>query len=103
MRLGPNAYYIDSIDYTVDNQHKRAFYESVSTFLPAIEYDDLEPEMAGVRPKIQEPGGKIKDFIIRDEKDKGLPGLINLIGIESPGLTASTAIAEYIESLLELH
>jgi L-2-hydroxyglutarate oxidase LhgO len=59
--------------------------------------------MAGVRPKIQEPGGEIKDFVIRDEKEKGLPGLINLIGIESPGLTASTAIAEYVESLLELH
>jgi len=100
MRLGPNAYYVDSIDYTVDNQHKRSFYESVRAFLPAIEYDDLEPEMAGVRPKIQEPGGEIKDFIIRDERDKGLPGLINLIGIESPGLTASPAIAEYVESLI---
>lgn len=99
MRLGPSTQYIDSIDYTVDNQHKQLFYDSVRRFLPFIEYDDLEPEMAGIRPKLQEPGGDIKDFVIREESDKGLPGLINLIGIESPGLTASPAIAEYVGSL----
>lgn len=101
MRLGPSIYYVDSIDYAVDNQHKQLFYDSVRRFLPSIEYDDLEPEMAGIRPKLQEPGGDIKDFVIRDESTKGLPGFINLIGIESPGLTASPAIAKYVWGLIE--
>ena len=101
MRLGPSIYYVDSIDYAVDSRHKRLFYDSVRKFLPFIEYDDLEPEMAGIRPKLQGPNEDIKDFIIRDEADKGLPGFINLVGIESPGLTASLAIAEYALSLIQ--
>ncbi len=100
MRLGPSIHYVDSIDYAVNNQHKQLFYDSVRRFLPFIEYDDLEPEMAGIRPKLQEPGGDIKDFVIRDESDNNLPGFINLIGIESPGLTASPAIAEYVGGLV---
>jgi L-2-hydroxyglutarate oxidase LhgO len=100
MRLGPSIHYVDRIDYAVDNQHKQLFYTSVKRFLPFIEYDDLEPEMAGIRPKLQEPGGDFKDFVIRDESDKGLPGFINLIGIESPGLTAAPAVAEYVASLV---
>jgi L-2-hydroxyglutarate oxidase LhgO len=101
MRLGPSIHYVDTIDYAVDNQHKQLFYDSVRRFLSFIEYDDWEPEMAGIRPKLQEPGGDFKDFAIRDESDKGLPGFINLIGIESPGLTASPAIAEYVASLIK--
>ncbi len=101
MRLGPSIQYVDSIDYAVDNQHKQLFYDSVRRFLPFIEYDDLEPEMAGIRPKLQEPGGDVKDFVIRDESDKGLPRFINLIGIESPGLTASPAIANYVWGLIK--
>lgn len=101
MRLGPSVHYVDSIDYTVDDQHKSLFYDSAKKLLPFLEYDDLEPERAGIRPKLQEPGGDFRDFVIREESDKGLPGFINLIGIESPGLTASPAIAEYVGSLVE--
>jgi L-2-hydroxyglutarate oxidase LhgO len=101
MRLGPSAQYVDSINYTVDNEHKSLFYNSVKRLLPFLEYDDLEPEMAGVRPKLQEPGGNFRDFVISDESDRGLPGFINLIGIESPGLTASPAIAEYVADLVK--
>jgi len=101
MRLGPSIEYVDSIDYAVDNRHKQLFYDLVRRFLPSIEYDDLEPEMAGIRPKLQKPGEDIKDFVIRDEADKGLPGFINLIGIESPGLTAAPAIARYVRGLIE--
>lgn len=101
MRLGPSIHYVDSIDYAIDNRHKQLFYDSIRRFLPFIEYDDLEPEMAGIRPKLQEPGGDIKDFVIRDESDKGLPGFINHIGIESPGLTASPAIAKYVWGLIK--
>ena len=57
------------------------------------------PEMAGVRPKLQGPGEPFRDFVIREEADNGLPGLINLIGIESPGLTASPAIARHVAEL----
>jgi len=101
VRLGPNVQYVDSLDYTVDNRHKKLFYDSAKKLLPAIEYDDIEPETAGIRPKLQEPGGEIRDFVIRDEADKGLPAFINLIGIESPGLTAAPAIAEYVGGLIE--
>ncbi len=56
MRLGPNAEYVDSIDYSVDSRHKDSFYESARRMLPFIEYEDLDPEMAGIRPKLQGPG-----------------------------------------------
>jgi len=101
MILGPSVEYVDRIDYTVDPQHRQLFYDSVRRFLPFIQYDDLEPEMAGIRPKLQKPGEDVKDFVVRDESDRGLPGFINLIGIESPGLTAAPAIAEYVAGLVE--
>jgi len=100
VRLGPDIEYVDSLDYTIDRRQQKLFYESVKKLLPAIEYDDLEPEMAGIRPKLQEPGGEIRDFVIKDEADRGLPAFINLIGIESPGLTAAPAIADYVGGLI---
>jgi len=100
MALGPNAIYIDEINYEVAPEHQTEFHASVKNFLPYIEYDDLTPEMAGIRPKLQGPGEKFRDFVISEESDKGFPGLINLIGIDSPGLTAAPAIAEYIAGLL---
>lgn len=100
MRLGPGVEYIEEIDYTVNETNKQLFYEGVKKFLPGVGWDDLAPEMAGVRPKLQGPGEKQKDFIIRHEADRGLPGLINLIGIESPGLIASPAIAKMVRELV---
>jgi len=101
-KLGPNEVIIENgaIDYSVDAAHRDAFYESARKFLPFIEPDDLHPDQAGVRPKLQKPGEPFHDFVIRDEADAGFPGLINLIGIESPGLTACLAIGEYVEELL---
>jgi L-2-hydroxyglutarate oxidase LhgO len=101
MRLGPNTQYVDSIDYAVDSRHKDAFYSAAKKMLPFIEYEDLEPEMAGIRPKLQGPGEDVKDFVIRDESDRGLPGFIDLIGIESPGLTSSLAIARYVADMVK--
>ena len=101
MLLGPSAEYVDSVDYAIDDRNRRMFYDGVKVFLPFIEYDELAPEMAGVRPKLQGPKDDIRDFVIREESDKGLPGLINLIGIESPGLTASPAIAQYVSGMLD--
>jgi L-2-hydroxyglutarate oxidase LhgO len=100
MRLGPNARYMEDIDYRVDEAQKEFFYRSVKDFLPFIENDDLEPEMAGIRPKLQGPGDGFRDFIIRHEHEKGLPGFINLIGIESPGLTSAPAIARYVDTMV---
>jgi len=103
MRLGPDIEYVDSLGYSVDSRDQKLFCISARKLLPAIEYEDLAPEMAGIRPKLQEPGGEIRDFVIKDEADRGLPGFINLIGIESPGLTAAPAIAEYVGGLVEKH
>jgi L-2-hydroxyglutarate oxidase LhgO len=101
LKLGPNAFYLDSIDYDVDLSHQQEFFESAKTYLPFIELDDLSPDMSGIRPKLQGDGEDFRDFVIRDESDKGLKGLVNLIGIESPGLTAAPAIAAYVEGIVK--
>jgi L-2-hydroxyglutarate oxidase LhgO len=101
LRLGPSASYVDTIDYDVDPAHGREFYANAKTLFPFLEEADLSPDMAGIRPKLQGEGGGFRDFVIRDEADKGLPGLINLIGIESPGLTSSLAIAQYVEEIID--
>lgn len=101
LKLGPNAFYVNSTDdYDVDSTHQKEFFESAKTYLPFIEYDDLSPAMSGIRAKLQSPDELFRDFIIREESDKGLPGFINLLGIESPGLTSSYAIAEYVEKMI---
>ncbi|GAB6273960.1 MAG: hypothetical protein STSR0004_08230 [Peptococcaceae bacterium] len=100
MRLGPGVEYVKKIDYKVEEKKKLFFYESVKKFLPDLTLEDLEPEMAGIRPKLQGLGEKQKDFVIHHEIDKGLPGLVNLIGIESPGLTASPAIAKMVGNMV---
>lgn len=101
MKLGPNARYVGKIDYMVDHSQKKSFYESVVRFLPFIEYDDIEPDQSGIRPKLHAADGSFRDFIIRHEIDNGLPGFINLIGIESPGLTASPSIARYVAGIVD--
>jgi L-2-hydroxyglutarate oxidase LhgO len=98
--LGPSAYYVAAIDYSVDETHKRYFYDSARRFLPFVELEDLGPESAGIRPKLQGPGDEFRDFIITHEEKVGFPGLINLIGIESPGLTAALAIARYVSRMI---
>ncbi len=101
IKLGPSAKYIEAIDYSVDESNKNDFYRAASKYLPGIQLEDLDPDFAGIRPKLQGPGDSFRDFVIHDESDRGLPGLINLIGIESPGLTASPAIAKYVGEKLK--
>jgi L-2-hydroxyglutarate oxidase LhgO len=98
--LGPSAYYVEAIDYAVDETQKQYFYDSARRFLPLVELEDLAPESAGIRPKLQGPGEAFRDFVIVHEEKAGFPGLINLIGIESPGLTASLAIARYVGRIM---
>ncbi len=100
LKLGPNAFYVDEINYDVDSSHATKFYQSAKAFLPFIELDDLSPDMAGIRPKLQESGEPVKDFVIIHEEKRGFPGLINLIGIESPGLTACLSIGKYVKGML---
>jgi L-2-hydroxyglutarate oxidase LhgO len=68
--------------------------------VPDLTDDDLSPDMAGIRPKLQPPGGPVRDFVIAEESARGLPGLVNLVGIDSPGLTSSLAIADEVARLL---
>ncbi|MCX5642169.1 MAG: NAD(P)/FAD-dependent oxidoreductase [Candidatus Omnitrophica bacterium] len=100
MKLGPYDYYVDKINYDVDETNRELFYRSVKPFLPFIELEDLKPDTSGIHPKIQKPGEPIKDFIITHEEKRGLPGFINLVGIESPGLTSSPAIGSYVEKMV---
>ena len=102
MRLGPLFYYSNEIDYKVDNTRRKAFCESsIMKALPFIECSDLEPEESGIMAMLQEEGEDFRDFVTRDESDKGLPGFINLVGIDSPGLTSSPAIAKYVNNLVD--
>ena len=103
VKLGPDVKYLESniYDYKLTASKQEAFYTSARKFLPFLEFDDISPEMAGIRPKIQRPGDPLQDFYIQEESGRGYPGFINLIGMESPGLTSSIAIARYVRSLVE--
>jgi L-2-hydroxyglutarate oxidase LhgO len=100
VKFGPDSQYVDEIEYSIDERRKVSFYHSIKKYLPGIKEAALHPDMCGIRPKLQGPGEPYHDFIIKDEKDIGHPGLINLIGIESPGLTSCAAIAKYVSSLV---
>jgi L-2-hydroxyglutarate oxidase LhgO len=102
LKFGPDVEYLPDRkqDYAVDMSKQHAFAESIRRILPMIEDEDISPDMSGIRPKLQRQGEAAKDFIIRHETERGLPGLVTLVGIESPGLTSSPAIARYVEMLL---
>ncbi|MGO8950689.1 MAG: NAD(P)/FAD-dependent oxidoreductase [Ktedonobacterales bacterium] len=107
MRLGPDAVWLpdawrDDPSYRVDDSSSELFWQSAHRYLPWLEPSDLAPDGAGVRPRVSGPGQTQRDFIIQHETDRGLPGFVNLIGIESPGLTSSPAIAQYVAELLGL-
>ncbi|MGD9015552.1 MAG: NAD(P)/FAD-dependent oxidoreductase [Candidatus Omnitrophota bacterium] len=100
LRLGPDVEYVDRIEYDIDESKKRSFYEDVRGFLPFIDLTDLAPDMAGIRAKLQGPGEDFRDFLIKEESKDNLPGLVNLIGIDSPGLTCSLSIAQAVKNLI---
>ena len=92
-----------STDYKVDTNHRDDFFQSAKRFLPFLEKGDLYPAYAGIRPKLQKAGDSFRDFIIKEEKERGFDNFFNLIGIESPGITASLAIGKYINKLIEVN
>jgi len=101
LRLGPLFYYTDEISYRVDDSRKKDFVgSSMMKALPFIEPSDLEPESSGIMAMLQAEGEGFRDFVIRHEHDRGLPGFINLVGIETPGLTASPAIARHVSEMV---
>ena len=104
MKLGPNAIYLgedNNFDYSVDVEHKKEFFESAKKYLPELKYENLNVDQAGIRPKLQKPGNAFRDFVIKNESDRGFDNFINLIGIESPGLTSSLGIGQYVAGIIK--
>jgi L-2-hydroxyglutarate oxidase LhgO len=97
---GPDTEYVTEPSYGIDSEKAALFSAAIHRYLPRIKPEHLSPDYAGVRPKLQGPGETFRDFVIEEASAHGAPGLINLIGIESPGLTASEAIALEVERLV---
>ena len=100
-RFGPDVEWVDHIDYSVDAARAELFYPAIRRYWPALPDGALMPSYSGMRPKIVPPAVAAQDFLIQGPKDHGVDGLINLFGIESPGLTSSLAIADYVGELAE--
>jgi L-2-hydroxyglutarate oxidase LhgO len=98
-RFGPDVEWVDSVDYAVDPARAERFYPAIRRYWPALPDGALMPSYSGMRPKIVPPAVAVQDFLIQGPKDHGIDGLINLFGIESPGLTSSLAIADYVGEL----
>lgn len=96
VKFGPDVVWLDDLDYSFDESRKPAFVEAIRHYYPAVDPERLHPSYTGIRPKISGPGAPAADFRIDDAGVHGVTGLINLLGIESPGLTASLAIAETV-------
>jgi len=97
-KLGPDTTYIDrKEDYQVSYEKAELFYQSAVKFLPFLKKENIHPDMSGIRPKLQGPDDDFRDFVIREDA----PGFVNLVGIESPGMTASSAIARLVKKMLK--
>ena len=99
-KFGPDVEWIEEIEYTVDPHRADKFYAAVRRYWPSLKDGALQPGYAGIRPKIVPQGAPAQDFVVQGPADHGVPGLINLFGIESPGLTASLALAEHVRTLV---
>jgi L-2-hydroxyglutarate oxidase LhgO len=100
VKFGPDFKWIERIDYRFDESREAAFYEAIRRYYPGLRDGALQPGYTGIRPKIAGPGAPAPDFVIQGPREHGVRGLVNLYGIESPGLTASLAIADHVASLL---
>lgn len=101
MRFGPDVEWVESADYVVDPLRAERFALAIRRYWPALPAGALTADYAGIRPKLTGPGEPAADFIIDAPADHGLPGLVQLFGIESPGLTASLSLAESVADLLD--
>jgi len=100
-KFGPDVEWVEALDYDVDPGRCAGFYEAVRRYWPGLGDGALQPAYAGIRPKIQAPGEPARDFLLQGPAAHGVPGLVNLYGIESPGLTASLALADAVLGALE--
>jgi len=100
IRFGPDVSWVDSVDYSFDHARGPLFYEAIRKYYPRLKDGQLQPGYTGIRPKVSGPKEPAADFIIRGPEDLGIAGLVSLFGIESPGLTASLAIAQHVRKLL---
>jgi L-2-hydroxyglutarate oxidase LhgO len=98
VRFGPDVEWIDRLDYSVNVAREPFFYEAVRRYWPTLADGALMPDYTGIRPKLHGPGEPQPDFRIESQADHGMPRLVNLLGIESPGLTSSLAIGDYAAS-----
>ncbi len=95
-RFGPDVEWVDTINYDVDARRAESFYAAIRAYWPQLPDGALQPAYAGIRPKLSGPGEPAADFLIQGPAAHGVRGLVNLFGIESPGLTASLAIAQRV-------
>lgn len=100
-RFGPDVEWIDRIDYEVDPHRGDGFYAAIRRYWPGLPDGALQPGYSGIRPKIVGPLESAQDFVLQGPKVHGQPGLVNLFGIESPGLTASLALGEFVREIVE--
>jgi L-2-hydroxyglutarate oxidase LhgO len=98
-RFGPDVEWVESIDYAVDPSRAERFYPAIRRYWPTLPDGALMPSYSGIRPKIVPPAVAVQDFLIQGHSTHGVEGLVNLFGIESPGLTSSLAIADYVGDL----
>lgn len=95
-RFGPDVEWVDRIDYKFDDSRKSRFVDAIRRYFPRLDESRLSPAYTGIRPKLAGPGESPHDFVIQDAESHGMPGLVNLFGIESPGLTAALAIGDLV-------
>ena len=100
-RFGPDVEWVERIGYEVDPRRAERFYSAIRRYWPGLPDDALAPGYAGIRPKIAGPGEPAADFVVQGPNEHGVPGLVNLFGIESPGLTASLALADHVAALVQ--
>jgi L-2-hydroxyglutarate oxidase LhgO len=101
MRFGPDVEWIDEENYDVNPKRADSFYASIRRYWPGLKDGMLQPDYAGIRPKLTGPGEPAADFMVEGPEQHGLPGLVHLFGIESPGLTAALSLAEAVAGYLE--
>jgi L-2-hydroxyglutarate oxidase LhgO len=101
MRFGPDVEWITEENYDVDAGRAQSFYARIRTYWPGLRDGTLVPDYAGIRPKLTGPGEPAADFLIDGPAQHGLPGLVHLFGIESPGLTSALSLAEEVVAHLE--
>ena len=103
VRFGPDQEWNETIDYDVDPARAEVFYDAVRRYWPGLREGTLVPAYSGMRPKVQGPDDPMKDFLVEGPETHGVAGLVNMFGIESPGLTASLALADLVALRLGLN